>query len=496
MTKYAVVVGIESYKNVSKVLYASNDALAFRDAMITNGCIAENVHVLLNEDATTPSIMSTLQRLTYEITDNDEAIFFFAGHGEIFSNQQYLITYETQYTDIANSALSLDKLFGLMRNFTRVTFFLDSCHSGMPIKTLQRSSEELTRDPFEAIKTMEYQVAFASCKNGEKSYGSDLLQHGTWTYHVVKALTGEAPSSFYKSDGTLTSSALQEYLSENVPLHVKQELGEDKDQTPWFFGGLTREFYVRSSQSSIANKESQKTELTPLPYENIINKINIDSFRFTQKGSVKSLSGFKRGSHKEPTFYSKSTRDFVTRIAKEDMNEMIQDYLTQIQHLDLYKDSEIHVEFEEFGSIDCNEDFFVQVFVDQDENRPNEFVMCSELIIHSGRTEVFKSILPNLNLKIFDRILYTLPKRINFKETIQLLENETEEYNVLYTYTPGSNIIEIELNDMNGKIILSDSSNQVEYFSNKSLVNEVYEDFNLFLNSIRSNKVKSLIIGE
>ncbi|MDQ0254127.1 hypothetical protein J2S74_001500 [Evansella vedderi] len=496
MTKFTVVVGIESYKNVNKVLYASNDALAFRNAMITNGCVAENVRVLLNEDATTPSIMSTLQRLTYEVKDNDEVIFFFAGHGEIFSNQQYLITYETHYSDIPNTALSLDKLFGLMRNFTRVTFFLDSCHSGMPIKTLQRSSEELTRDPFEAIKTMEYQVAFASCKNGEKSYGSDSLQHGTWTYYVVKALTGEAPSSFYKSDGTLTSSALQEYLSENVPLQVKREQGEDKGQTPWFFGGLTRDFYVRSSQSTNANMESQRTEITPLPYENVIDKINIDSFHFKQKGSVKSLSGFKRGSHKEPTFYSKTTRDFVTRIANVEIHEMTQDYLTQIQHLDLYKDSEIHVEYEEFGSIDCNEDFFIQVFVDQDKNKPNEYVMCSELIIHSDRTEVFKSIFPNLTLKIFDRILYTIPKRIILKDTIQILENETEEDNVLYSYTPGSNIIEIELNDMNGKITLSESSDQVEYFSNKSLVNEVYEDFNLFINSIQSNKVKSLVLGE
>lgn len=496
MVKHAVIVGIENYKNnINQVFYASNDAIAFKDAMLSNGCKIENIHLLLNEDATSTSILATLQAITYKFEQNDEVIFCFAGHGEIYSGQQYLITYDTHYNNIPKTAISLDQLFSLMRDFEKVIFFLDSCHSGMPIKTLQRGEEINLEDPFDVIKSLEYQVAFASCKNGEKSYGSDTLKHGTWTYHVVQALTGNAPQSIYGPQGQLTCSALQGYLIESVPTFVKAEQGEDKSQTPWFFGGLTREFLIRNSPTTLP-QELSKTTLTKL---NLMDVIKIEHFRFIQKDSVRNLSGFKKASHRVPTYYNDSSRDFVIKIAEVDIENAIQKLLSQLQDLELYKDSEINVEItarEGFGVIDCNEEFYIQVIFEQDENNLSNFIITNEIAIHSNKEKYFEMILPNLSLKIFDQITYRIPSKINIRNAILLLESEnTTQDNILYDYTPGSNTIKIRLSNMPGDLILKDNSNSLEFHSYKSNVNEVYDEFKSFLESIQNPKIQALVMG-
>ncbi|GIO85538.1 hypothetical protein J25TS5_24700 [Paenibacillus faecis] len=511
--KYAVIIGVETYKhnNINPVVFAENDAVSFRQAMLQNGCEAKSIHLLINEKATTSAIMSTLQRLVYEIQEHDELIFFFAGHGEICSGQQFLITYDTSYSEIANTALALDELFGHIRSFKRVTIFLDSCHSGMPISPLQRGKETLKSDPFELLNNLEYQVAFASCKNGEKSYGSDILSHGTWTYHVVQALTGSAPSTIYKANGELTSSALQEYLSESVSSFVKSEHGEDKSQTPWFFGGLTREFLVRQSTEAGTpltkqamprrDKVAEKSEpMMPGPVLSDTRAnidLNIQSFYGLKRGFVRELSGYRRGGHNEPTAYTKSSRDFVTRIAKNDIEGEIQDYLKQIQDANLYKSSQIHVELEaEWGNIDCNEDFYIQVLVEQDETNPKKYRMKNELIIHFGKTKQFQKVLSSLSVSIFDRVVFEVPYKMNLREALLILEQEeATDDNVFFDYTPGSDTIEITLDGLGGKLILRDRSSSIEFYSDNSKLNEVYDELQVFLSSIQNEKVKSFVTG-
>ncbi|MGO4499609.1 caspase domain-containing protein [Paenibacillus sp. 2RAB27] len=522
--RYAVVIGVEAYKhsNINSVAFATNDAISFQQAMQQNGCEEKNIHLLVNEQATTSFIMSTLQRLVYEVEENDELIFFFAGHGEICSGQQFLITYDTAYSNITNTALALDELFVQIRNFKRVTIFLDSCHSGMPISSLQRGKETVKRDPFELLKDLEYQVAFASCKNGEKSYGSDILSHGTWTYHVVQALTGNAPSTIYRANGELTSSSLQEYLYENVPYFVKKEHGEDKSQTPWFFGGLTREFLVRqsaealtkASQSKVKKKVAKHTNtskvkvptlsesmtVAPVVFKDDANiNLNIQYFYSLKRGFVKNLSGYRggRGGHNEPTTHSKSSKDFLVRIAKNDIEEEIQDYLKQIQEVDIYRASQISVELTtEWGNIDCNEDFYIQVLVEQDEINPKKYIMKNELVIHYGKIKEFREVLTSLSFSIFDRVVYAVPYKNNIRETLLFLEQEAAvNDNVIYYYTPGSNNIEITLEGLGGKLILSESSNNIEFYSNKSKLNDVYGELQIFLSSIQNAKVKSLVTG-
>ncbi|MFB5281803.1 caspase domain-containing protein [Peribacillus sp. Hz7] len=506
--KYALIIGIEDYKlGINKVHYASNDANAFKKAMLLNGCEDSNIHILVNEDATTSSILSTLHKLSYEIKENDELIFFFAGHGEIVKGRQYLITYDTSYSNIPSTAIPLDELFSNIRNFKRVTIFLDSCHSGMQLNALQRGGEILEKDPFELLKGLEYQVAFASCKNGEKSYGSDKLQHGTWTYHVIQALTGAAPSSIYKPNGGLPSSSLQEYLNEYVPSFVRQEHGDEKVQTPWFFGGYTRDFSVRQAQTSPANLQSKEKTLPKATPPTITEdstvkprtiqidvERQIEYFYKVETGWIRDLSGFKKGSHTEPKYLSKATRDFVIDKAKDDIKEEVNFYLDQIQRSKLFKDSQIVVEYDEWGCIDCNEVFYIQVSVKQDDENWKKYIMKTELIIHSGMAGEFFKILPNLSLRTFERIVYKLPYKINISNTLSILEHEVED-NVLYDYTPGEDYININLDDETGTIILREGSDSIEFYSRNSSLIEVFDDLKDFLDSIENEQIKSLVIG-
>ncbi len=509
--KHALIIGIENYNiGISNVQYASNDANAFKEAMLVNGCEDSNIHMLVNEDATTSSIMSTLQRLSYGIKDNDELIFFFAGHGEIDNGRQYLITYDTSYSDIPSTAIPLDELFSNIRNFGRVTFFLDSCYSGMPINALQRGGENLERDPFEVLKNLEYQVAFASCKNGEKSYGSEILQHGTWTYHVIQALTGKAPNCIYNPNGELKSSSLQEYLNNHVPSFVRQEHGEQKIQTPWFFGGFTRDFSVRQANTSLASWESNEkilpkvSPLTTTTIEDLTVKppaiqVNVErqikNFYNIQTGLTRNLSGFKRGSHTEPKYLTKATRDFVIDVAQDDIKEEITHYAKQIQKTGLFKNSQIVVDYDGWGCIDLNQVFYILVSVEQHHETLDMYIMKTELIIHSGMTEDFFEMLPKLSLAIFEKIDFEVPYKINISNTLSILEQKVDD-NILYNYIPGEDNIIISLRDETGRITLRGESNIIEFYSQNSSLIGVFDELKVFLDSIENEQIKSLVLGK
>lgn len=88
---FALIVGIDNYLSslsVPKLYGAKNDAKAFEALLLTNGFLAENIIVLLDENATKDAIVKALVNLETKMQKGrkDTFYYFHAGHGARLSD--------------------------------------------------------------------------------------------------------------------------------------------------------------------------------------------------------------------------------------------------------------------------------------------------------------------------------------------------------------------------------------------------------------------------
>ena len=82
---YAVLIGINNYvsEDIPDLGYAVEDAESISNLLISKlGYNEENIHLLLNEDATQINIKNTLYQIAMEAGQNDRILVFYGGHGE------------------------------------------------------------------------------------------------------------------------------------------------------------------------------------------------------------------------------------------------------------------------------------------------------------------------------------------------------------------------------------------------------------------------------
>ncbi|HMQ63548.1 MAG TPA: caspase family protein [Flavilitoribacter sp.] len=87
---YLLVIGIDEYNNgIPRLNNAVKDAQAFKDLLLDSFQFEqENVLFLSNERATKEGILDAFDKLMLEMTDQDNLIFFYSGHGEFFGPTQ------------------------------------------------------------------------------------------------------------------------------------------------------------------------------------------------------------------------------------------------------------------------------------------------------------------------------------------------------------------------------------------------------------------------
>lgn len=82
-TNHLLLIGIDNYSNdISPLNNAVRDAVAFKNILIDKYDFeSENVIELLDKKATGENILDTLERLTLKLTQNDNLLIYFSGHG-------------------------------------------------------------------------------------------------------------------------------------------------------------------------------------------------------------------------------------------------------------------------------------------------------------------------------------------------------------------------------------------------------------------------------
>lgn len=234
----AIIIAIENYaprdeNQVSKVKYATNDALKFKEALIKSMNVDENdIYMFVDEKALKSSLEYDLRGLFHYLTKEDRLVFYYVGHGFHNGITNYLSTYDMHQYHIAETAISLRKiLLDPLRKSKceNALIFIDACAQSFQDEN-ERSQITDINDEELVLLTNEfpYYATFLSCQPGQSSYSSDLLNNGIWTHHLVKAISGVV-SEVLRNNKYITDRLLRDYLSSSVSRYTKEELGYNQN---------------------------------------------------------------------------------------------------------------------------------------------------------------------------------------------------------------------------------------------------------------------------
>ena len=233
----AIIIAIENYfprkdSQISKVKYAKDDALKFKEMLLKSMKIPEDdIHLIMDGEAIKSTLEYDFNGLFHSLTEEDRLIFYYVGHGFHNGITNYLSTYDMHRSNIGDTAISLRKvLLDPLRKSKckHALIFIDAC-----AQSFQSENErnQITNIDYEELilltNEFPYYAAFLSCQPGQSSYSSDILKNGIWTYHLLDAMGGNVPAAIYNNK-YVTDRLLQNYLADSVYNYTKKELGFDQ----------------------------------------------------------------------------------------------------------------------------------------------------------------------------------------------------------------------------------------------------------------------------
>jgi primosomal protein N'' len=233
---WAAVIGINDYPRLPPLKYAVNDAKAFyRHLVEDNRVPAENVTLLLNEQASLLNLRSTLgTRIKNAAAENDMVIIFFAGHGATERDvtspdgdglEKYLLPFDAQPSDLYSTALpmvEIARIFNRIRS-ERMVFIADACYSGgsggrtVPAAGVRAN---LNDGFLERIAGGRGKVILTASAANEVSVERDELGHGVFTFYLLEGMRGAADTD---RDGQITVDEAYRYVYDRVPQATGQE---------------------------------------------------------------------------------------------------------------------------------------------------------------------------------------------------------------------------------------------------------------------------------
>lgn len=222
----ALVVGISSYPNINRLLYADDDAYLFSDFLINEKiCDKKDVTLLIDSTATKANFFKELRKLLDKSGENDRVFIYFAGHGDVESDIEsgFLLTYNCEPNNYpATDAIDISMLEKFVAAFTKknakVVLITDACRSGNLAGGMEGASITLTS----LSRGFQNVVKILSCQpnqlSQEKKYPGG--GHGVFTYHLIDGLSGLADKD---NDKFITLRELDRYLDE-----VADETGQQQ----------------------------------------------------------------------------------------------------------------------------------------------------------------------------------------------------------------------------------------------------------------------------
>jgi hypothetical protein len=191
---YALVVGIEKYRDVPPPTGARADAEQFaRLAVRTLGVPEDHVRLLLDGHATRGDLEKALAWLELNVPVGGRVYFFYSGHGapDATSGSAYVLPYDGDPSALEQTALPLSKLTERLAKTkaSESLAFVDACFSGAGGRSvLPKGARPLVR--VQAPAVARGVALLSSAGSSEISSATPDGKNGLFTKYLLEALGG------------------------------------------------------------------------------------------------------------------------------------------------------------------------------------------------------------------------------------------------------------------------------------------------------------------
>ncbi len=230
-TAFALVIGIEKYRDVIAATGARRDAEQVAEMMRTTfGVGEERMRVLLDDRATRTDIIKQVKWLQQNVNSGGRIYVYFSGHGapEPSSGVSYIVPYDGDPQYLGESAIKMsDILSDLEKTKAKdVLVVADSCFSGGGGRSvLAPGTRPLVH--VEPVKSTA-RVALLSASSGAEISGpAPGGKGGLFSKYFLQALAnGEGDIN---GDGQISLKELEDWVKPRVKREAKKA---NRDQTP------------------------------------------------------------------------------------------------------------------------------------------------------------------------------------------------------------------------------------------------------------------------
>ncbi|MBL9104150.1 MAG: caspase family protein [Myxococcales bacterium] len=230
-TAYALIIGIEKYRDVTPATGARADAERFAElTRQTFGVPEEHVRVLLDDRATRTDIVKQVRWLQTNVPAGGRIYVYFSGHGapDPTSGVSYIVPYDGDPQYLGESALKMaDILADLEKTKAKdVLAIADSCFSGAGGRSvLAPGTRPLVHvEPVKAAA----RVALLSASSGAEISGpAPDGKGGLFSKYLMQAL-GDGAADI-NGDGQISLKELDEWIKPRVKREAKKA---NREQTP------------------------------------------------------------------------------------------------------------------------------------------------------------------------------------------------------------------------------------------------------------------------
>ncbi len=238
----AIILGVEQYASIPNVTFAKRDAAIFREYAIQVLGVPNsknNLYYKTDQDVTKGEFLKLFTGsgwLKKRVQPTSDVYIFFAGHGapDVKEKTPYLIPFDGDANYPSQTGFSLNELYSELAKIETksITVFLDACFSGGTRENtmLLADARPLMIKVDNPILMAENMVVFSAASGHQISSGYPAMQHGLFTYFLLRGLRGTADAN---EDDAISVAELEAYLNENV----SRTAGTlDREQTPQVVG--------------------------------------------------------------------------------------------------------------------------------------------------------------------------------------------------------------------------------------------------------------------
>lgn len=233
---YAVIVGVEDYRDLPRVDYAKRDAEMVKAYLTKSlGYRDQNIVMLLNNRVTRADLEARFEKwLPKQVGENKEAEVFvyYGGHGapDPNTNQAFLVPYNGDPGYLETTSYPLTRLYETLGKLPakNITVVMDSCFSGAGGRSvIQKGARPMlisVENPLIAAQNM---VVFSAAAGNQISNAMPERRHGLFTYYFLKGLQGEADAN---KDGGVDVEELYAYMKPKVETEARRMNAEQSPQ--------------------------------------------------------------------------------------------------------------------------------------------------------------------------------------------------------------------------------------------------------------------------